>query len=72
MTIKLGVTLAVLTLVTSGTGCGKQKPESGTADVTKDSTSVAVVGDTAAKEEPAVGPGACRIPCGGQDGCCQR
>jgi quercetin dioxygenase-like cupin family protein len=46
MTVKLGITLAVVALVTSGTGCGKQKPESGTVEATKDSTSAAAVRDT--------------------------
>jgi hypothetical protein len=75
MTIKLGITLAVVALVTSGTGCGKQKPESGTVEATKDSTSAAAVSDTSMNATNASlqwGPGARRVPRWGKDGCGQR
>jgi len=64
MTIKLGVTVAVLALVTSGTGCGKQKPESGTVDATKDSASAAVVGDTTTEVSLQWGPAPAVFPAG--------
>jgi quercetin dioxygenase-like cupin family protein len=64
MTIKLGVTLAVLALVTSGTGCSKQKPESGAVDATKDSASAAVVGDTTTAVSLQGGPAPAVVPAG--------
>ena len=64
MTIKLGVTVAVLALVTSGTGCGKQKSESGTVDATKDSASAAVVGDTTTEVSLQWGPAPAVFPAG--------
>ena len=64
MTIKLGITLAVLALVTSGTGCGRQKPESGTVDVTKDSASAAVVRDTSTNAGLQWGPAPAVFPAG--------
>ena len=64
MTIKLGVTLTVLALVTSSTGCGRQKPESGTVDAPKDNTSAAVVGDTTTKMSLQWGPAPAVFPAG--------
>ena len=64
MTTKLGVTLTILALVTSGSGCGGQKPESGTADATKDSTSAAAVGDTTTKVSLQWGPAPAVFPAG--------
>jgi quercetin dioxygenase-like cupin family protein len=64
MTVKLGITLALLTLVTGAVGCGKQKPESGTLDATKDSTTAAVVGDTTAKVSLQWGPAPPVFPAG--------
>ena len=64
MAIKPGVALAVLVLVTSGTGCSKQKAESGTADAAKDSASVAVIGDTTTKETLQWGPAPAVFPAG--------
>jgi hypothetical protein len=72
MTVKLGITVAVLALVTSGTGCGRQKPESGTVEATKDSTSAAVVSDTSTTASLQWGPAPPRVPSWGKDGCCQR
>lgn len=64
MTIKLGITFAVLAMVTGGTGCGRQKPESGTVDATKDSTSAAVVGDTTTNASLQWGPAPAVFPAG--------
>ena len=64
MTIKLGVTLTVLALVTGSTGCGRQKPESGTVDAPKDNTSAAVVGDTTTKMSLQWGPAPAVFPAG--------
>ena len=64
MTIKLGVTLTVLALVTASTGCGRQKPESGTVDAPKDNTSAAVVGDTTTKMSLQWGPAPAVFPAG--------
>jgi quercetin dioxygenase-like cupin family protein len=64
MTLKLGITLAGLAVVTGAMGCGKQKPESGTLDATKDSTSVAVVGDTSMKASLQWGPAPPVFPAG--------
>jgi quercetin dioxygenase-like cupin family protein len=63
MTIKLGM-LAALALVTGGTGCGRQKPESGTVDATKDSSSAAVVGDSSTKTSLQWGPAPAVFPAG--------
>jgi quercetin dioxygenase-like cupin family protein len=64
MTVKLGITLAVLVLGVGAMGCGKQKPESGTLDAAKDSTSVAVVGDTTTKASLQWGPAPQAFPAG--------
>ena len=64
MTVKLGISLAVLALVTGGTGCGRQKPESGTVEATKDSTSAAVVGDTSTNASLQWGPAPPVFPAG--------
>ena len=64
MTIKLGITFAVLAMVTGGTGCGRQKPESGTVEATKDSTSTAVVDDTTTKTSLQWGPAPAVFPAG--------
>jgi quercetin dioxygenase-like cupin family protein len=64
MTVKLGITVAVLALVTSGTGCGRQKPESGTVEATKDSTSAAVVSDTSTTASLQWGPAPPVFPAG--------
>jgi quercetin dioxygenase-like cupin family protein len=64
MTPKMGITLAVLALATTVTGCGKQKPESGTVGSTNDSTTAAVVGDTAGKSGLQWGPAPAVFPAG--------
>ena len=64
MTVKLGIILAVVALVTSGTGCSRQKPESGTVDAAKDSASAAVVGDTTTKASLQWGPAPAVFPAG--------
>jgi quercetin dioxygenase-like cupin family protein len=64
MTIKLGITFAILAMVTGGSGCGRQTPESGTVDATTDSSSAAVVGDTTTKASLQWGPAPAVFPVG--------
>jgi len=64
MTTQMGITLAVLALATAVTGCGKQKPESGTVGSTNDSATAAVVGDTTGKSGLQWGPAPAVFPAG--------
>jgi quercetin dioxygenase-like cupin family protein len=51
-------------MVIGGMGCGRQKPESGTVDATKDSTSAAAVGDTSTNVSLQWGPAPAVFPAG--------
>lgn len=65
MRIKPGITLAVIALLASGTGCGgRQKSESGAVDSTKDSTAAAVAGDTSPQVSLQWGPAPPVFPAG--------
>jgi quercetin dioxygenase-like cupin family protein len=65
MRIKPGITLAVIALLASSTACGgRPKSESGAVDSARESTSVAVVGDTTPQVSLQWGPAPPVFPAG--------
>jgi quercetin dioxygenase-like cupin family protein len=65
MRMTLGITLAVLAIMSSVTGCGdRRRSDTGTANATTDSTAVAISGDTVSQPALQWGPAPAVFPAG--------